>query len=151
MYATGRGRVVMRAQVAFEEIRAGRMAVVVTELPYQVNKTTLIEKMAELVSGKRITDVSDIRDESDRTGMRIVVEVKRDGSPHTVMQQLFKHTALQTSFNANMLALVDGQPDDPRPQADARALHRLSARGDPAADASSTWRGPRSGPISSKG
>jgi DNA gyrase subunit A len=110
MYATGRGRVVMRAQVAFEEIRAGRMAVVVTELPYQVNKTTLIEKMAELVGSKRITDVSDIRDESDRTGMRIVVEVKRDGSPHTVMQQLFKHTALQTSFSANILALVDGQP-----------------------------------------
>ena len=110
MYATGRGRIVMRAQVAFEEIRAGRMAVVVTELPYQVNKTTLIEKMAELVGSKRITDVSDIRDESDRTGMRIVVEVKRDGSPHTVMQQLFKHTALQTSFSANMLALVDGQP-----------------------------------------
>ena len=86
------------------------MAVVVTELPYQVNKTTLIEKMAELVGAKKITDVSDIRDESDRDGMRIVVEVKRDGSPHTVMQQLFKHTALQTSFSANMLALVDGQP-----------------------------------------
>jgi DNA gyrase subunit A len=110
IYATGRGRVVIRGQVAFEEIRPGRMAVVVTELPYQVNKTTLIEKMAELVSGKRITDVSDIRDESDRSGMRIVIEVKRDGSPHTVMQQLFKHTALQTSFSANVLALVDGQP-----------------------------------------
>ena len=110
MYATGRGRVVIRGQVAFEENERGRIAVVITELPYQVNKTTLIEKMAELVSGKRITDVSDIRDESDRTGMRIVVEVKRDGSPHTVMQQLFKHTALQTSFSANMLALVDGQP-----------------------------------------
>ena len=110
MYATGRGRVIIRGQVAFEEVRAGRMAVVVTELPYQVNKTTLIEKMAELVGTKRITDVGDIRDESDRDGMRIVVEVKRDGSPHTVMQQLFKHTALQTSFSANMLALVDGQP-----------------------------------------
>jgi DNA gyrase subunit A len=110
MYATGRGRVIIRGQVAFEEIRPGRMAVVVTELPYQVNKTTLIEKMAELVSSKRITDVSDIRDESDRSGMRIVIEVKRDGSPHTVMQQLFKHTALQTSFSSNMLALVDGQP-----------------------------------------
>jgi DNA gyrase subunit A len=110
MYATGRGRVIMRGQVAFEEIRAGRMAVVVTELPYQVNKTTLIEKMADLVGAKKITDVSDIRDESDRDGMRIVVEVKRDGSPHTVMQQLFKHTQLQTSFSANMLALVDGQP-----------------------------------------
>jgi len=86
------------------------VAVVVTELPYQVNKTTLIEKMADLVASKKITDVSDIRDESDRDGMRIVVEVKRDGSPHTVMQQLFKHTQLQTSFSANMLALVDGQP-----------------------------------------
>ena len=110
MYATGRGRVIIRGQVAFEEVRAGRMAVVVTELPYQVNKTTLIEKMADLVGAKKITDVGDIRDESDRDGMRIVVEVKRDGSPHTVMQQLFKHTALQTSFSANMLALVDGQP-----------------------------------------
>ena len=110
MYATGRGRVVIRGQVAFEEDPRGRISVVITELPYQVNKTTLIEKMAELVGSKRITDVSDIRDESDRTGMRIVVEIKRDGSPHTVMQQLFKHTALQTSFSANMLALVDGQP-----------------------------------------
>src|SRR5437660_416179 len=110
MYATGRGRVIIRGQVAFEEIRPGRMAVVVTELPYQVNKTSLIEKMAELVGNRRITDVSDIRDESDRSGMRIVVEVKRDGSPHTVMQQLFKHTQLQTSFSSNMLALVDGQP-----------------------------------------
>src|SRR5918992_1457017 len=110
MYATGRGRIVMRGQVAFEEVRAGRMAVVVTELPYQVNKTTLIEKMAELVGTKKISDVGDIRDESDRDGMRIVVEVKRDGSPHTVMQQLFKHTQLQSSFNVNMLALVDGQP-----------------------------------------
>ena len=110
MYATGRGRVVIRGQVAFEENERGRISVVITELPYQVNKTTLIEKMAELVGSKRITDVSDIRDESDRTGMRIVIEVKRDGSPHTVMQQLFKHTALQTSFSANMLALVDGQP-----------------------------------------
>ena len=75
----------MRGQVAFEEVRPGRMAVVITELPYQVNKTSLIEKMADLVGSKRISDVSDIRDESDRTGMRIVVEVKRDGSPHTVM------------------------------------------------------------------
>ncbi len=110
MYATGRGRIVIRGQVIFEEVRPGRMAVVITELPYQVNKTTLIEKMADLVGAKRITDVSDIRDESDRDGMRIVVEVKRDGSPHTVMAQLFKHTALQTSFSANMLSLVDGQP-----------------------------------------
>ncbi|MGH2489038.1 MAG: DNA gyrase subunit A, partial [Candidatus Limnocylindria bacterium] len=118
MYATGRGRVVMRGQVALEEVRLGRMAVVVTELPYQVNKTTLIEKMAELVGSKKITDVSDIRDESDRDGMRIVVEVKRDGSPHTVMAQLFKHTQLESSFSTNMLALVDGQPQ-------TRGLKRL--------------------------
>ena len=110
MYATGRGRVVIRGQVSFEENERGRISVVITELPYQVNKTTLIEKMAELVGSKKITDVSDIRDESDRTGMRIVIEVKRDGSPHTVVQQLFKHTALQTTFSANMLALVDQQP-----------------------------------------
>ncbi len=110
MYATGRGRVVIRGQVSFEENDRGRISVVITELPYQVNKTTLIEKMAELVGSKKITAVSDIRDESDRTGMRIVVEIKRDGSPHTVVQQLFKHTALQTSFSANMLALVDQQP-----------------------------------------
>jgi len=109
LYATGRGRIIVRGQVAFEEVRSG-MAVVITELPYQVNKTTLIEKMADLVASKKMTDVRDIRDESDRDGMRIVVEVKRDGSPHTVMQQLFKHTQLQTSFSANMLALVDGQP-----------------------------------------
>ena len=110
MYATGRGRIIMRGQVVFEEVRPGRMSVVISELPYQVNKTTLIEKMADLVAAKRITDVSDIRDESDRDGMRIVVDVKRDGSPHTVMQQLFKHTPLQSSFSANMLSLVDGQP-----------------------------------------
>jgi DNA gyrase subunit A len=110
MYATGRGRIVMRGQVVLEEVRPGRMAVVITELPYQVNKTSLIEKMAELVSAKKLTDVSDIRDESDRDGMRIVVEVKRDGSPHTVMAQLFKHTPLESSFSTNMLALVDGQP-----------------------------------------
>ena len=110
MYATGRGRVIMRGQVVLEEVRLGRMAVVITELPYQVNKTTLIEKMADLVGAKKLTDVSDIRDESDRDGMRIVVEVKRDGSPHTVMAQLFKHTALESSFSTNMLALVEGQP-----------------------------------------
>jgi DNA gyrase subunit A len=109
LYATGRGRIIIRGQVAFEEVRGG-IAVVISELPYQVNKSTLIERMAELVGTKKITEVRDIRDESDRDGMRIVVEVKRDGSPHTVMQQLFKHTALQTSFSANMLSLVDGQP-----------------------------------------
>ena len=110
MYAHGHGRVVMRAQVAFEETRANRMAVVVSELPYQVNKATLVEKIADLVSGRRIEGIADLRDESDRDGMRNVVELKRDANPHKVLNNLFKHTPMQLAFNLNMLALVDGQP-----------------------------------------
>ncbi|MEZ0239753.1 MAG: DNA topoisomerase (ATP-hydrolyzing) [Chloroflexota bacterium] len=110
MYAHGRGRVVMRAQVAFEEIRGDRMAIVVTELPYQVNKATLLEKIADLVKDKRVDGISDLRDESDRDGMRMVIEIKRDANPHKVLNNLFKHSALQATFNTNMLALVDGQP-----------------------------------------
>jgi len=110
MYAHGRGRVVMRAQVAFEEVRGERMAIIVTELPYQVNKASLLEKIAELVKDKRIDGISDLRDESDRDGMRIYIEVKRDFNPHKVLNNLFKHTPMQLAFNMNMLALVDGQP-----------------------------------------
>ena len=110
MYAHGRGRVVVRAQVAFEETRAGRMAIIVTELPYMVNKAALLEKIAELVGAKKIDGIADLRDESDRDGMRIYVEIKRDADPHRVLNNLFKHTAMQTAFNMNMLALVDGQP-----------------------------------------
>ncbi|HET7181046.1 MAG TPA: DNA gyrase subunit A [Candidatus Limnocylindrales bacterium] len=110
MYAHGRGRVVMRAQVAFEEVRGDRVAIIVTELPYQVNKAALIEKIAELVKDKKIDGIGDLRDESDRDGMRMYIEVKRDANPHKVLNNLFKHTALQTAFNMNMLALVDGQP-----------------------------------------
>jgi DNA gyrase subunit A len=110
MYAHGRGRVVMRAQVAFEEIRGERMAIVVTELPYQVNKAALLEKIADLVKDKRVEGIADLRDESDRDGMRMVIEIKRDANPHKVLNNLFKHTALQAAFNMNMLALVDGQP-----------------------------------------
>jgi DNA gyrase subunit A len=110
MYAHGRGRVVMRAQVAFEEIHGERMAIIVTELPYQVNKAALLEKIAELVKDKRIEGISDLRDESDRDGMRIYIEVKRDANPHKVLNNLFKHTPMQLAFNMNMLALVDGQP-----------------------------------------
>ena len=110
MYAHGRGRVVMRAQVTFEEVRSDRMAIIVTELPYQVNKAALLEKIADLVKDKRIEGIADLRDESDRDGMRMVVEVKREANPHSVLNNLFKHTALQTAFNMNMLALVDGQP-----------------------------------------
>jgi DNA gyrase subunit A len=110
MYAHGRGRVVMRAQVAFEAVRGDRMAIIVTELPYQVNKATLLEKVAELVKDKKIDGISDLRDESDRDGMRIYVELKRDFNPHKVLNNLFKHTPMQLAFNMNILALVDGQP-----------------------------------------
>jgi DNA gyrase subunit A len=110
MYAHGRGRVVMRAQVAFEEVRGERMAIIVTELPYQVNKSALLEKIADLVKDKKIDGISDLRDESDRDGMRVYIEVKRDSNPHKVLNNLFKHTAMQLAFNMNMLALVDGQP-----------------------------------------
>ncbi|HET7026811.1 MAG TPA: DNA gyrase subunit A [Candidatus Limnocylindrales bacterium] len=110
MYAHGRGRVVMRAQVAFEETRNDRVAIIVTELPYQVNKAALLEKIADLVKDKRVEGISDLRDESDRDGMRIYIEIKRDANPHKVLNNLFKHTAMQLAFNMNMLALVDGQP-----------------------------------------
>ncbi|MES2210720.1 MAG: DNA gyrase subunit A [Chloroflexota bacterium] len=110
MYAHGRGRVVMRAQVAFEEVRGDRMAIIVTELPYQVNKASLLEKIAELVKDKKMEGISDLRDESDRDGMRIYIEIKRDANPHKVLNNLFKHTSMQMAFNMNMLALVDGQP-----------------------------------------
>jgi DNA gyrase subunit A len=110
MYAHGRGRVVMRAQCAFEETRQNRMAIVVTELPYQVNKASLVEKIADLVTGKKIEGIADLRDESDRDGMRLVIECKKDVNPHKVLNNLFKHTPLRLAFNMNMLALVDGQP-----------------------------------------
>lgn len=114
-YETGRGSVVMRAVSNFEEIAGGagrqsRMAIVITELPYQVNKANLIEKIAELVRDKRIEGISDLRDESDRDGMRVVIELKRDAKPEVVKNNLYKHTQLQTTFGVNMLALVGKQP-----------------------------------------
>ena len=110
MYAHGRGRIVMQATVSFEETRQERMAIVVTELPFQVNKANLAEKIADLVQGKKIEGIADIRDESDRDGMRLVIECKKDAAPKKVLNNLFKHTALKLAFNMNMLALVDGQP-----------------------------------------
>jgi DNA gyrase subunit A len=110
MYAHGHGRVMMRATVAFEETLGDRIAIIVSELPYQVNKASLLEKMAELVKDKKVEGIADLRDESDRDGMRIYIEIKRDANPHKVLNQLFKHTALQMSFNLNMIALVGGQP-----------------------------------------
>lgn len=105
-YRTGRGRVVMRAQAAIEPMPNNRQRIVVTELPYQVNKARLIEKIADLVKDKRIDGISDLRDESDREGMRIVIELKREANSNVVLNQLYKNTQLQDTFSVNMLALV---------------------------------------------
>ncbi len=110
-YATGRGSIVMRAKVNVESLRKDREALIVTEIPYQVNKATLIEKIAELVREKRIEGVSDLRDESDRDGMRIVIELKRDAVADVVLNQLWRFTAMQSSFGANMIALNGGRPE----------------------------------------
>ncbi|MDY0034971.1 MAG: DNA gyrase subunit A [Zoogloea oleivorans] len=110
-YRTGRGRVVMRARTHFEDIGKGdRQAIIVDELPYQVNKKTLIEKIAELVNEKKIEGISDLRDESDKSGMRMVIELKRNEMPDVVLNNLFKQTQLQDTFGMNMVALVDGKP-----------------------------------------
>ena len=109
-FETGRGSVRIQAKAEIEEMKGGREAIIVTEIPYQVNKTSLIETIAGLVKDKKITEISDIRDESDRRGMRLVIELKRDATGQVVLNQLFKHTQLQTSFGVNMLAIVDGKP-----------------------------------------
>lgn len=109
-YSTGRGRVVMRARVATEQLKLGREAIIVTELPYQVNKSRLVEEIAHLVRDKKVTGISDLRDESDRNGMRIVIELKKGEVPEVVINNLYKHTQLQTTFGVIMLALVDGRP-----------------------------------------
>ncbi|MGH2499142.1 MAG: DNA gyrase subunit A [Candidatus Limnocylindria bacterium] len=109
-YANGRGRILMRARAHEEDIKGGRTALIVSELPYAVNKASLIERIAELVQSKKIGGIADLRDESDRDGMRVVIEVKRDDHPKRVLNNLYKHTAMQSAFNLNMLALVDGQP-----------------------------------------
>ena len=110
-YSTGRGSIVMRGKVHVEEIRGEREAIVITEVPYQVNKATMIEKMAELVREKRIEGISDIRDESDRQGYRVVIELKRDANSEVILNQLYRFTPLQTSFGANMVALNGGKPE----------------------------------------
>ena len=109
-YSNGRGRILMRAKANREDGKGGREYIIVTELPYAVNKASLIEKIADLVTSKRMGGISDIRDESDRDGMRIVIEVKRDDNYERVLNNLYKHTAMQSAFNLNMLALVDASP-----------------------------------------
>src|SRR5210317_1805259 len=110
-YRTGRGRVVMRARTHFEETDKGkREAIIIDELPYQVNKKNLLEKIAELVNDKKLEGISDLRDESDKSGMRVVIELKRGEIPDVVLNNLYKQTQLQDSFGINMVALIDGQP-----------------------------------------
>ncbi|WP_116136480.1 DNA gyrase subunit A [Trinickia diaoshuihuensis] len=126
-YRTGRGRVVMRAATHFEEIDRGqRMAIIVDELPYQVNKRSLLERIAELVNEKKLEGISDIRDESDKSGMRVVIELKRGEVPEVVLNNLYKATQLQDTFGMNMVALVDGQPKllNLREMLDAFLSHR---------------------------
>jgi DNA gyrase subunit A len=109
-YATGKGKVLIRARYGIEELPKGRHQIVVTELPYQVNKAGLVARIAELVKAKRIEGITELRDESDRQGIRVVIELRRDAQPEQVLNNLFKHTAMQSAFFVNMLALIDGQP-----------------------------------------
>jgi DNA gyrase subunit A len=109
-YRTGRGRFTMRAKAAIESITKDRQAIIVTEIPYQVNKARLVERIAQLVNDKDIEDISDVRDESDRDGMRIVIELKRGAEPQIILNQLFKHTSMQEGFSMILLAVVNGQP-----------------------------------------
>src|SRR5271170_4978269 len=108
--ARGRGPVLMRAKVHMEELRKDREAIIVTAIPYQVNKATMIERIAEMVRDKRIEGISDLRDESDRHGMRVVIELRRDASSEVVLNQLYRFSQLQTTFGVNMLALIGGRP-----------------------------------------
>ncbi|HBF55968.1 MAG TPA: DNA gyrase subunit A, partial [Afipia sp.] len=109
-YHLGRGSIVMRGKVEIEDIRKDRQAIVVSEIPYQVNKAGMVERIAELVREKKIEGIADLRDESDRDGYRVVVELKRDAVPEVVLNQLYKFTPLQTNFGANMVALDGGRP-----------------------------------------
>ena len=109
-FKTGRGRVVIRAKANIEEVN-GRECIIVTEIPYQVNKADMIKKTADLVNDKKMEGISTIRDESDRNGMRIVYVLKRDAIPNIVLNKLYKYTALQSSFSVNNIALVNGRPE----------------------------------------
>ena len=109
-YRTGRGRIVVRARAEIEAYGAGKSRIIITEIPYQVNKARLVERIAELVHEKRVEGISDLRDETDRTGMRVVIELKKDVNANVILNQLYKHTDLQTTFGVIMLMLVDGEP-----------------------------------------
>ncbi len=109
-YGSGKGRIVLRGNAHIEEMAGNRHRIVITEIPYQVNKSTLIERIADLVRDEKMDTISDLRDESDRRGMSIVIELKRGAQPKKVLNQLYKYTSLQTTFGVQMLALVNGEP-----------------------------------------
>ena len=109
-YLTGNGAITVRAKTQIEELDNGKQAIVITEIPFQVNKTRLIERIADTVKGKKIDGITGLQDESNREGMRIVVELRRDVNPNVILNNLYKHTQLQTTFGINMLVLADGQP-----------------------------------------
>ncbi len=110
VYATGRGRIIIRGIAGIEESKSGKTQIIITEIPYQVNKAEMVAKIAELVKDKKIVGISDLRDESDKEGLRVVIDLKRDAKPKSVLNNIFKHTRLQTTFPANFVALVDGTP-----------------------------------------
>ena len=126
--ARGRGSILMRAKCHVEELRKDREAIIVTEIPYQVNKATMIERIAELVRDKRVEGIAELRDESDRHGMRVVIELKRDASSEVVLNQLYRYSQLQMSFGVNMLALNNGRPHADEFEGHARGLRASSAK-----------------------
>jgi DNA gyrase subunit A len=123
-YSTGKGKVIMQGRATIDEIKGGRYQIRITEIPYQVNKTSLIERIAELVREDKLQEVSDLRDESDRNGMRIIIELKRNAQPKRVLNRLYKYTQLQSTFGINMLALVDSEPRLLSLKTRAADLHR---------------------------
>ena len=158
-YRTGRGAVVMRARHKVEEGRNGRHILAFTEVPYQVNKERVLEKIGELARSKQIEGIAGANDESDREGVRLVVEVKRDADPEVVLNQLFRFTQLQTSFGVNMLALIGGRPEQMGllevlkaflafREGNHRPAHRLSAGGGPRQGSHACRSGPSRSPIS---
>ena len=126
---TGRGKIIVRAKVTVESSSAGKDSIIVTEIPYQVNKSALIVRIADLVKEKKIDGIVDLNDESDRHGMRIVIDLRKGVSPKVILNQLFAHTQLQTAFGVINLALVKGLPQTLSAEGDARALHRPSQGG----------------------
>ena len=128
-YSTGKGRIILRGKAHIEEMSGNRFRIVITEIPYQLNKSSLIERIAELARGGKLDEISDLRDESDRRGMSIVIELKRTAQPKKVLNQLYKYTPLQSTFGAQLLALVDGEPRTDHLEKSLAGVHRASPGG----------------------